>query len=180
MQQVRPAWERFQSFLADDGGNASLEFVTLVPPLFYILFSIGEAGALMTRTVSLERGINIAARDVRLGLPTVQDTEDLKQRVCEEAFLDLSCEENLVVEVGPLDDFTDYTSGPVSCVDRTDEDFTPVVTPVQAERGEIMFVRACLVVDPIFPGMGLGAMLPKDASGGYAIILRSAFLNEPE
>ena len=46
-------------------------------------------------------------------------------------------------------------------------------------RSEIMVIRACLIVDPIFPGMGLGAMLPVDASGGYSIVMQSAFMNEP-
>ena len=46
---------------------------------------------------------------------------------------------------------------------------------------EMMLIRACAVFDPIFPMTGLGLKLKKDAfGGGYAIIARSAFVNEPE
>jgi hypothetical protein len=31
----------------------------------------------------------------------------------------------------------------------------------------------------MFPATGLGVHLPRDASGGYALIATSAFVNEP-
>jgi hypothetical protein len=77
-----------------------------------------------------------------------------------------------------LADIATFPTGGANCIDRT-SDVDPVITFVPGARSEIMFVRACLIVDPIFPGMGLGAQLPVDASGGYAIVVQSAFMNEP-
>ena len=47
------------------------------------------------------------------------------------------------------------------------------------QRNKLMMVRACAVFDPWFPGVGLGAQLPKDASGGYRLMATSGFVNEP-
>ena len=55
----------------------------------------------------------------------------------------------------------------------------PVVTFNPGSRSEIMFMRACVVIDPLMPGMGLGLHLPKDTSGGFALVSYSAFVNEP-
>jgi len=43
-----------------------------------------------------------------------------------------------------------------------------------------MLMRLCAVVDPAFPGIGVGRSMPKDASGGYQIIATTAFVNEPQ
>lgn len=169
--------DRLRAFAADQAGNATLEFAVLVPWLLYIIFSMGEAGTLMVRSVMLDRGLDIAVRDIRLGLPTRDSVDAIKARVCEGAFLLTNCEDSLLIELRPLNDLTAF-SGQANCVDRT-ETLTPTVTYTPGSNSEIMFIRACIIVDPIFPGMGLGAMLPRDASGGYAIVAQSAFMNEP-
>ena len=51
--------------------------------------------------------------------------------------------------------------------------FTPGV------ENEIMFIRVCYVVDPLFPSSGLGLRLKNDPTGGYRMIVTSAFANEP-
>jgi Flp pilus assembly protein TadG len=170
--------KRFGAFLRDSGGNATLEFLTLVPFLFYLIFSMGEAGVLMTRAVMLERGVNIAIRDLRLGLTPGITHDQLKDRICDAAFLLGGCREGLMLELTPLADVTAFPAGQTQCVDRTSE-VEPTVNFVPGARSEIMLVRACVIVDPLFPGTGLGAMLPKDASGGYSIIVQTGFMNEP-
>jgi len=171
---------RMGAFLSDREGAATIEFVLLILPTFYILFSIAEAGLLMTRTVMMDRGVDLAVRDLRLGLATGQTHDGLKARICEEAFLIGTCNEALVLELAPLDDVADFGGGEVNCVDRAaDPPVAPLIEYDPGNRGEIMFVRACLIVDPIFPGMGLGALLPVDRSGGYAIVVQTAFMNEP-
>ena len=66
----------------------------------------------------------------------------------------------------------------MNCIDRTEE-VEPVINFNPGARSEIMFVRACVIVDPIFPGTGIGALLPVDRRGGYAIVTQRAFMNEP-
>lgn len=166
------------TFWNDTDGNASMEFVVLSLVIFYFVFSLVEAGVLMTRTVMLERGVNIAVRDLRLGITANPDHDTIKAEICKAAYLLKNCESSLLLELTPLDISGNFPTGQANCVDRTEE-VTPVINFDPGGRSEIMFVRACLVVDPLFPGMGLGAKLPKDKSGGYAIVVQSAFVNEP-
>ncbi len=42
-----------------------------------------------------------------------------------------------------------------------------------------MFVRACMIVDPIFPGLGITLGLQRDNSGGLQMVTYTAFMNEP-
>jgi hypothetical protein len=170
---------RLASFWSDTSGNATMEFVVLFPFLIYMLFSIAEAGVLMTRTVMLDRGLDLAVRDLRLGLTSGVTHDIIKQQICAGAFLLSGCEEAVLLELSPLPDLTSFPAGAANCVDRT-ETVEPIITFTPGGRSEIMFVRTCLIVDPVFPGTGLGAMLPVDASGGYAIVVQSAFMNEPE
>lgn len=166
-------------FLREPSGSATVEFVVIVPVLFYLIFSIAEAGVLMTRSVMLDRGLDIAMRDIRLGLSPDATYDDIKDKICDAAFLLTTCDEDVLLELAPLPDAASFPVGGADCVDRT-SDVEPTVTFDPGARSEIMFVRACIIVDPLFPGMGLGAMLPKDASGGYAIVTQTAFMNEPE
>lgn len=175
----RGAISEFIGFCSDERGNATLEFVVVAPFLFYMLFAFGEIGTLMTRSAMLERGLRVAMRDLRLGNIPNPTAELIKQKICDAAFLLSDCEQALMLELTPLPNAASYPSGQVKCVDRT-SDVQPVVTFNPGAPSEIMLVRACIVVDPLFPGTGLGAMLPKDASGGYALVARSAFVNEPE
>ncbi len=169
---------RVRRLAADTGGNATVEFVVLVPFLLYFFFALAEVGTLMARAVMLDRGLDMAVRDLRLGITTDVTHNDIKTKICEAAFLLSRCEESILLELSPLESAEEFPSAPVNCVDRT-QDVEPVVVFDPGARSEIMFMRACLIADPLFPGTGIGAMLPKDASGGYAIIGTSAFVNEP-
>ena len=169
---------RLAAFWSDSGGNAAMEFVVLFPFLMFMLFSIAEAGVLMARTVMLERGLDIAVRDLRLGATPGVTHDIIKNQICDAAFLLGACEDVVLLELSPLTNFNSFTAGEAQCVDRT-SDVEPMTNFDPGSRSQIMFIRACLIVDPIFPGMGLGAMLPVDASGGYSIVTQSAFVNEP-
>lgn len=155
-----------------------MEFCIIMPVLIYLMFSIAEAGVLMTRTVMLDRGLDLAIRDLRLGLTPGITHDQLKDKICDGAFLVSDCRTSVLLELTPVASAASFPSGAANCVDRTGN-VAPTVNFVPGARSEIMFVRACIVVDPLFPGMGLGAILPKDASGGYAIVVQTAFMNEP-
>jgi hypothetical protein len=150
----------------------------LFPFLVFMLFSIAEAGVLMTRTVMLERGVDIAVRDLRLGPTTGVTHDEIRKKICNAAFLLGECEAVVLLELAPLDHVASFPAGETKCIDRTSK-VDPSIYFNPGTRSEIMVIRACLIVDPIFPGVGLGAMLPVDASGRYAIVMQSAFMNEP-
>ncbi|MEM6944412.1 MAG: hypothetical protein AAF565_11745, partial [Pseudomonadota bacterium] len=48
------------------------------------------------------------------------------------------------------------------------------------DRDEIIFVRACVLVDFLLPGGGIGFLLAKSSpETGYSVVSYSAFMNEP-
>ena len=179
MSRIGPFLKCLGAFRRDTSGNATMEFVIVFPALLYMLFTMAEAGVLMTRTAMLTRGLDIAIRDLRLGLTPGVTHDDIKESVCDAAFLLGDCDDVLLLELTPLPDIDSFPASGATCVDRT-ADVEPTISFIPGARSEIMFVRACVIVDPVFPGAGLGAMLPADASGGYAIVAKSAFMNEPE
>jgi hypothetical protein len=106
----------------------------------------------------------------------------VKSEICRFAMIIAHCENVLKIELREVDTATwDMPLQGNRCVDRREEineeadeaDFTP------GQRNRLMMVRACAVFDPMFPAAGLGAQLPRDASGGYRLIATSGFVNEP-
>ncbi|HUS55891.1 MAG TPA: pilus assembly protein, partial [Thermohalobaculum sp.] len=65
-----------------------------------------------------------------------------------------------------------------NCIDRT-ETILPTMAFSPGGRDRIMFVRACMIIDPIFPGLGITLGLTKDSSGGFQLVAYTAFMNEP-
>lgn len=186
LQNVRAHARRFAR---DDRGSKTVEFVWILPGLLFIFFAAGEVGTLAARSVLLERGLDIAIRDVRLGgLPAdatpEQAHELIKAIVCENAFLLPSCSDDLRLSMSATQlDGSELPRGTATCLDRTPDAVQPAISFNVGDRSQanqqIMLVRLCLPVDPIFPGTGIGAGLPKGPDGGYQIMLESAFLNEP-
>lgn len=167
-----------RTFLADQAGNATMEFVIVFPVLMWFVLTIFETGFIATRVVLLERGLDIAARDLRLGIDPTMDHDALKQRVCDSSAILVNCERDLVLEVVELDINSAYPQNQANCIDRTGE-IEPTVTFNPGGRNRIMFVRACMIVDPIFPGLGITLGLQKDSSGGLQMVAYTAFMNEP-
>lgn len=175
-------------YLRECRGAATVEFVVVFVPLVVMVMVIVDLGLFMGRSVMLNRGADIALREIRLGSlpPGTRVTEDgtvlvgepLKRLICQNGFLLSDCFQSIQVEMRPLDDVTNFGSGTVDCVDR-DQPINPVNTYDQGAPSEIMFVRVCYVVDPIFPGTGFLAHLPASEGGGYAIVYETAFVNEP-
>ena len=168
-----------RSYLRKQDGASTLEFVLLFPAFMIILLSTIEAGYMMTQNVMLERGVNIAIRELRLGTSTATNEDELKVIICNEAAFISDCTNRVRIELTRVstDDFT-MPTGNVTCVQR-DEDIQPAVTFESGTENDLMLMRACTVFDPLFPTTGLGLRLPKDSTGGYAIVSSAAFVVEP-
>ncbi len=184
----------------NQNGSSSVEFAIAFPFLCFFLFGYGEFGTLATRAVMLERGLDIAIRDVRLGnIPqsigdaTPEEMADfqrelIKFNICENAFLLVDCRQDLNIEMIAIPLGDDLPSDDIGCVDRSDE---PVNLPPEIDLGtagsadlEIMLVRACLVVNPIFEIGGWLAGTPitdpdTNEVVDRAIFAQTAFAREP-
>ena len=172
-----------RNFKEKQDGSATIEFVLLFP-VFIFLFRTGfEAGYYMVRNVMLERAVDIAVRDVRLGNGRVPDFAALKQRVCDEAMILPDCIDNIQVEMRPVDiqpNAVAVMNGPARCVDlnSSDDPLTGTTYNVGAVN-KMMIIRVCSLAQPMFPTTGIGVGMRADGLGNYALVATAAFVNEP-
>lgn len=167
-----------RSFIDDQAGNATIEFVLVFPVLMFFVMMVFETGFIATRSVLLERGLDVATRDLRLGTDPAIDHDKLRDRVCDSSGILINCKRDLILEVVELDLASAYPQNQANCIDRT-EKIDPTITFTPGARNRIMFVRACMIIDPIFPGLGITLGLPRDSSGGFQLVTYTAFMNEP-
>ncbi|MEM9098075.1 MAG: TadE family protein [Pseudomonadota bacterium] len=169
----------FRQYLRNDDGNATIEFVVLFPVFIFMFITIVEMGFLTTRAVLLERGLDMAAREVRLDLIEDLNHFKLRSRICELSTIITYCPD-LFVELQEFDPADAYPQNAPTCRDRSNPtQFAPKTNFNPGGRSEIMFIRACFVVNPLVPGLGIGLLLPTDATGGYQLVSYTAFMNEP-
>ena len=164
----------------EEDGTATIPFLLFLPFFMMLVISSLEMGMLMLRHVMLERGLDMAVRDLRLGI-FKGDYDEFKGLVCKNAAFLPDCKNAIVIELQPV---STTTWAPLNsaaiCVDRN-QPLKPLNNPFITGAGDqLMLVRACAIFDPIVPTTGLGLHLPKDASGGYWLVTSSAFVNEPE
>lgn len=169
----------FRRFRRREEGIASIEFALLFPFVLYMFVWAIELGLIMTKQVMLEHALDVTMRELRLGRMEDPTPEKLKEWICSRAKIVSSCDATIMIELQPIST-TDWIlpAEPPTCVDR-EEEIQPVVTFNAGAQNEIMLVRACVIIQPLFPMTGIGAMLKKDSRGGFGMAAVSAFVNEP-
>lgn len=179
MMSMKTMMKRAGSFLRQETGNASIEFALTFPVVMGIFLMSAEMGLIQMEQAMLERAMDVAVRDLRLGKPEYRDPEVLRAAVCDQTLLIPDCMENLQLEMGPVDprEFA-YWHGGASCVDRT-QTSNPVINYTAGANNEMMLIRFCVLHDPIFPAVGLGKILPDSVNGGYKMTASTFFVNEP-
>lgn len=169
--------------LEDTRGSAAAEFV-IVFPLFMFFFLITfEAGWFMARELMFSRAVDIASRELRLGIDANMTHDKFKERICARTIVFPNCEDDLVVDLAPLDTLpANYLDTEANCrnrLDAEDETLKPKIAFSTGAAAEIMLIRACIILDLMFPTTGLGGLKGKDNQGGVYITSYSAFMNEP-
>lgn len=164
----------------DESGTTTVEFVIALPLVLAFLFSAIDFGAVMLRQVFLDRAVDIAVRQVRLGNVTGANQQGFRQMICRNTFMIGNCEDSLAIELRPIDTTTwAGLNQPAQCRNRA-QDLNPVLTfnPAAGQQ-QLMLIRVCAVADPFITMTGLVLGMPRDASGGYFIVSNAAFANEP-
>jgi Flp pilus assembly protein TadG len=167
-------------FLRCEEGSATIEFVIVFPAFFTFFLSTFELGMLETRHVMMDRGLDLAVRQIRLGMLEPVTHDGFKQAVCDAAKIIPDCMNQIKLEMRTVDPRAWVTIPPAAdCVDRNDtsiaaREFTPGVS------NQLMLIRACALFDPYFPTTGLGASLPRMSGGAYGLISSSSFVIEPK
>lgn len=170
----------FRRFRRDQRGSATVEFVILFPVMMTFCLSTIELGMLLSRQVMLERGIDLAVRDVRIGAMVPVSHGALVASICESALIIPDCTNQLKLEMVRRDPraFAAMRND-VDCVDRADpgqppEEFNPGV------QNELVVLRACALFDPFFPTTGLGGQLQRASGDAYALVATSSYVVEPQ
>ncbi|MGH1458575.1 MAG: TadE/TadG family type IV pilus assembly protein [Paracoccaceae bacterium] len=162
-----------------EDGTATLEFAIMFPMFVFMLLSGVEIGMINFRHSLLERGLDMAVRDLRIGPTFAPSHGDLKQSVCTYAGFIPDCMSNLKLEMVPVD-MRNYSAmpGDSDCTDKAEE-----VSPVRNFRAgganTTMVLRACVKFDPVFPLSGLGKDLATQDGGQAAMIATTAYVQEP-
>lgn len=187
----------FQSFLSDEAGTATIEFVFIIPIVMTIFMASFESSLYMARHVMLERGVDIVVRDIRLGnldymaaMPQAEQHRILKNLICQSGSLVESinqCVDSLRIWMQPINtaNFA-MVAPPRSCVDRSAaidpaDPGPPTTEFALGSDNEIMLMRICLKEEPLFPTTVIGAAMIADGEGdgNYALQTTTVFVNEP-
>ena len=171
-------------FRTNDSGSASVEFVVLFPFFMATVFAGIEGGWMMTRFMMVERGVDVAMREVRLGVLKNPSYETLRDRICDVVTVVDNCNQNLVLTTEIVRADETVSTEPAPCFDRTasqDEldDFNPADGHNTGSSSQIVVIKICAIVDPLLRNYGLSNLLTLDDSGGFPIRTKTAFLNEP-
>ena len=181
---IRALFRTARRFARKEDGNASVEFVLVVPIYLAVMIFSAELGMLTVRSVMLERGLDMAVRDIRLGSAEFLDDGKVQHKevikaVCDNALVLTNCENSLLLEMAPSD-LRAFSSldDTVDCTDRA-EVSEPVLELGEPQANELLLLRACLKYDPLFPTGVLGEKLIVDNGGQVRIVSTTAFVREP-
>ncbi|SHG79909.1 TadE/TadG family type IV pilus assembly protein [Marivita hallyeonensis] len=177
---IRRFSTRLGRFLREESGAIQLVPFALWTPMFIGIIVAGlEMGALSIRHTQLERGLDAAVREVRLGTGENLSHDDLKVMICDSAPVLLDCDSMLRLEMIPMS-LRDWST-PEQIADC--EDVSQPVRPLRqfapGTPNELMFLRACYKYKPIVPTGALASALPKDNAGYTALVSFAAFVQEP-
>ena len=179
-----------RTFLGDERGTATIEFVLIVPIVLTVFFASFESSFFMIKSVMLERSVDMVVRDIRLGNLDGMNHRTLKQRFCQTAALTdaASCVDKMRIWMQPINTATFVMQTPERhCMDKS-ANIDPLVDPPATEfaygtDNDIMLLHICLLEEPLFPTTIVGAALVANNGNGddenYGIIVNSVFVNEP-
>ncbi|MEP0961668.1 MAG: TadE family protein [Lentilitoribacter sp.] len=168
-------------FRDEENGQIAIEFVIIAPLLFTIFITSMELGIYSMRQMWLDRGLDIAVRQVRLNTANIPSHDALKQTICNNAGFLPDCDSSLKLEMVLMDPRAISPLGAnADCVDRS-QPISSQLDPnfVSGKEHELMVLRACVKFNPIFPTTGLGFEFVKDGAGQAAMTAISAFVQEP-
>lgn len=166
---------------AREDGTATVEFVILFPVFVLIFVSCFESSIMLFRQVMLERGVDIATREIRLDGQSIMGRNELRRDICQAARILPDCEENMVIELQVINPMTfALPSSTQPCINRATSTAPQNVPWVALRASQTMLMRACIVSDPFMPTVGLGTQLVADLDGeSIRMVASTAFKVEP-
>ncbi|MFO1201587.1 MAG: TadE family protein [Tabrizicola sp.] len=175
-----------RSFLKDDSGTATIEFLFMFPILFLIFTASFESSMYMARYVMFDRAVDLVVRQIRLGNVLNPSHQVLKELICRNGMMTDSigeCINSMKIWMQPVDTGTfNMAAPPKSCVDKAqpiNTDEPPANEFAYGAENEIMLLRICMKADPMFPTTAVSVKMPVEPDGSYVMLVTSTFVNEP-
>ncbi len=180
MKHLLSKWTR--RFRKEESGNASVEFIIIVPVFISLVTMSIELGFVTIRHTMLERGLDIAVRQIRLGTGEPSSYDEIKIVICDNAPILSNCETELRLEMQPVDlrAYSTLDAEP-KCIENS-EPVEPAVLDEEFVFGgvnDLMVLRACYRYEPLFPEEMMGRALQKDQDNKVQIVTTTAFVQEP-
>lgn len=79
IRAIKTLTKRYQR---EEDGNMTIEFAIMVPAVFLIFMSTVEVGIYQMHQMFLDRGVDMAVRNVRLNTGANYDHGELRDMVC--------------------------------------------------------------------------------------------------
>ena len=182
----------FRRFRRDESGGPTVEFVLVFMPFIVIPLTGFELGLIMTRHAMLERGLDMAVREVRLNTGASVSETQFKTMICNAAGILPNCMDSVRLEMRPIDMRHSGVASDneiprvASCTD-VNNPFEPARNFTNGNGNEMMVVRACGTFSPmLFSGIGVAFFLHggtpgnnPTAPGHYRLVATTAFVMEP-
>jgi TadE-like protein len=176
----------FRTFLQDESGVATIEFLFMFPLLFLVFTATFESSMYMARHVMFERAVDLTVRQLRLGTMLNPSHQVLKETICRNGMLGNSitdCVNTMKIWMQPINTGTFAMNAPPrSCVDKAqpiNTDDPPATEFAYGAENEIMLLRICIKVDPMFPTTAVSVKMPVEPDGTRVLLVTSTFVNEP-
>lgn len=176
-----------KSFGKNQDGSSTVEFVLLFPTFMFIFFVGFESGYYMLRGVMLERGVDVAVRNVRIGGGNVPNLAEIKEDICDVALIlgeGSECQDSLQIAIRPVAPVPGGVADlgtEIACIDKS-VDINDEANDTIYNTGsgnQLMMVTVCSLEVPMFPTTGIGAGLKYDTQGNSALVSTAMFVNEP-
>lgn len=178
---MRPVFKNIlRHFMRSEDGTASVEFVIVVPVFLGILVMSVELGFVTLRNTMLERGLDVAVRELRLGTGNAPQHDEIKQIICDNTLVINNCMANLRLEMKSTDIRAFSALDPVADCSDEAEPAKPLRKFEAGDENELMLLRACLQYKPLFPEEFLGAAMRKNSSGQVEMVAMTSFVQEPK
>lgn len=166
-------------FRKDEEGSSTIEFSLYFTVFFFILAATVEIGYMNLRHALLERGVDVATREIRLNTGHVPTYEEVRDMICAEAVIADDCADNLMLEMVQVDPRNFQAIPPSADCQNAEEEPRPLRSFHNGQDNELMLLRACLKYKPAMPTTSFGKALHKDAQGYAQMVATSAFVQEP-
>lgn len=167
------------AFWRRQDGTTTVEFAIIFPMMFSIFLLAIDSGITMIRQGMLDRAVDLAIRQVRIGAIPNNGSATLSQMICDNSVLLRNCQSNIAVEMRRIQPTnTAPLTEPFQCI-RAEEPLTPALNFTTGGTHDLMIARICVSANPLIRMTGYLSSLPVNPEGLYQLTARAVFVNEP-